>query len=359
LIAVVKDICIWLVVLIAIIYIPMKLGGFGNIFAAVHQKAVQHPETFHDVLLPSQYSAYATLALGSALALFLYPHTLTGILSTNSREVIKRNAALLPVYTLLIGLIGLLGYVAIAAGVHLSPAYGSNSALPALFVKMFPSWFAGFALATIAIGALAPAAIMSIAAANLFTRNIYREYFRPHCTEREESNTAKAVSLFVKVGALIFIVFLPSTLVINFQLLSNIWIIQTLPVVFIGLYTNWFHRRALIIGLIGGLIVGTWMVVIQNFQSSVYTFKLGGITLPVYAAIAALVANLLLCLVLTPVFNSFSIATGEDATTATDFEAHPVAGLLQRSRIQEALPKMQPSVEASVRSDHYSRQPER
>ncbi len=359
LIAVVKDICIWLVVLIAIIYIPMKLGGFGNIFAAVHQKAVQHPETFHDVLLPSQYSAYATLALGSALALFLYPHTLTGILSTNSREVIKRNAALLPVYTLLIGLIGLLGYVAIAAGVHLSPAYGSNSALPALFVKMFPSWFAGFALATIAIGALAPAAIMSIAAANLFTRNIYREYFRPHCTEREESITAKAVSLFVKVGALIFIVFLPSTLVINFQLLSNIWIIQTLPVVFIGLYTNWFHRRALIIGLIGGLIVGTWMVVIQNFQSSVYTFKLGGITLPVYAAIAALVANLLLCLVLTPVFNSFSIATGEDATTATDFEAHPVPGLLQRSRIQEALPKMQPSVGASVRSDHYSRQPEK
>ncbi len=44
---------------------------------------------------------------------------------------------------------------------------------------MFPSWFAGVAFAAIAIGALVPAAIMSIAAANLFTRNIYREFFKP------------------------------------------------------------------------------------------------------------------------------------------------------------------------------------
>jgi len=322
-IALVKDACIWLVVLVAVIYIPTQLGGFAGVFAAVHQKALT-TSGFHDSLLPSQYSTYVTLALGSALALFLYPHTLTGMLSTNSSKVIKRSAALLPAYTILIALIGFLGYVAIAAHVSISPGYGANSALPALFSKMFPSWFLGFALAAIAIGALVPSAVMSIAAANLFTRNIYREYFRPGCTEREESSVAKTASLVVKVGALVFIIFLPTSLAINLQLLSNIWIIQTLPAVFLGLYTNWPHRLALSIGLVGGLLVGTWMVVVENFKSSVYPLTVGSFTLPVYAAVAGLVVNLLLCIVLTIIFKGAGIVAGEDDTAATDYEVYPV-----------------------------------
>ena len=322
LIAVVKDAAIWLIVIVAIIYIPAKLGGFGNIFAAVHAKALHNPK-FHDVLPSSEYSAYSTLALGSALALFLYPHTLTGILSTNSRQVVRRNAALLPAYTLLIGLIGLLGYVAIADGIQPSSTYGANAALPALLLKEFPSWFSGFAFAAIAIGALAPAAIMSIASANLFTRNIYREYFRPGCTEREESSVAKTSSLVVKIGALIFILVLPSTLAINFQLLSNIWVIQTLPPVFLGLYTHWFHRRALLIGLIGGLLSGTWMFFSNNL-ASVYPVSFGPVVIPTYIAVAALIINVILCVVLTPILNSFGIPAGEDATTANDYQARPV-----------------------------------
>ncbi len=333
-ICVVKDVCIWLVILVAFIYLPMRLGGFGKIFEAVQQKAVHNPATFHVLLPPQQYSAYATLALGSALALFLYPHTLTGVLSTNSRQVVRRNAALLPAYTLLLGLMALLGYMAIAAGIKLSPIYKANIALPALFAKLFPPWFAGFSFAAIAIGALAPAAIMSIAAANLFTRNIYKEYFHPTCTEREESRVAKVVSLVIKVGALAFILLLPTTDVINFQLLGGIWIIQTLPAVFLGLYTNWFHRHALTIGLIGGLVVGTWMVVIQNFVSSVFTISFAGLKIPAYAAVSALIVNLVCCTVLTLLFRTLGISAGRDATRPADFEANPVPG--SRSTVLEA-----------------------
>lgn len=323
-IAVVKDLCIWIVVLVAIIYIPLKLGGFGKIFAAVQLKALQHPATFHEFLRPADYGSYASLALGSALALFLYPHVLTGVLSTNSRKVIKRNAILLPFYTILLGMIALLGYAAIAAGIEPAGAYQTNSALPALFAKMFPDWFAGFALVAIAVGALVPAAIMSIAAANLFTRNIYREFFHPNCTESEESKMARNVSLLVKLGALAFILFFPTALAINLQLLSNIWIIQTLPVVFLGLYTNWFHRRALLIGLLGGLILGTWTVVSQNFLSSVLVISWGWFHLPVYAAVASLALNLLLSAALTPVCRWLHISRGEDETAPADFESRPL-----------------------------------
>ena len=66
---------------------------------------------------PLLHWAYASLALGSALALFMYPHSVTAVLSTRDRSVIRRNAALLPAYSFLLGLLALLGFVAIAAGV--------------------------------------------------------------------------------------------------------------------------------------------------------------------------------------------------------------------------------------------------
>ncbi len=181
-IALVKDLMIFTVMIAAIIVIPIKLGGFGNIFAAAHAKqlnSIAHPSTtpaFRDLLTtPQAQMAYATLALGSALALFLYPHAMTGVLSSSSRTVVKRNAALLPLYSLMLGLLALLGYMAIAAGVQNQPAfqhYKANEAVPSLISWAFPDWFAGFAFAAISIGALVPAAVMSIAAANLFTRNI-------------------------------------------------------------------------------------------------------------------------------------------------------------------------------------------
>lgn len=85
-IAVVKDLMILTVMVVVLVYIPLRLGGFNQIFAAVHQKALQNPKTFHELLAPAQYPAYVTLALGSALALFLYPHSLTGILISSRFE---------------------------------------------------------------------------------------------------------------------------------------------------------------------------------------------------------------------------------------------------------------------------------
>jgi SSS family solute:Na+ symporter len=316
-IALVKDTMIYIMLIVAIIYIPIKLGGFGNIFGAAFAHQAANPK-FH-VLLPStQYVAYATLALGSALALFLYPHSLTGVLSSNSGQTVKRNAALLPLYSLLLGLLALLGFMAIAANVKLPAAYKTNGAVPALFAAVFPDWFQGFAFAAISIGALVPAAVMSIAAANLFTRNVYKEYIRPNCTEREESRVAKLTSLVVKAGALLFILFVPATNVINFQLLGGIWIIQTLPAVFLGLYTHWFNRWALVIGWAAGMAVGTLMAISQGFVS-LYPLQFGGLNTTVYAALAAVIVNLVVAVVLTPIFELARLRNGKDATAPQDY----------------------------------------
>ncbi len=323
-IAIVKDLMIYITVIAAVIVVPLKLGGYGHIFAAVPA---------HKLLLPvpgahtwGAYGAYATLALGSALALFLYPHAITGVLSANGGRAIKRNAALLPAYSFILALIALLGFMAIAAGVEKMPAfvpyfkqYGPNFSVPALFLSIFPSWFVGFAFAAIAIGALVPAAIMSIAAANLFTRNIYREYLRPGCSAKQEATMAKLVSLVVKVGALAFIIFLPLKYAIQLQLLGGVWIIQTLPAVVIGLFTAWFHRRALLIGWVVGILWGTWMVAALHFKGTIYPLHLFGQVLPTYAALSSLLVNIALAAVLTVVFRVIGVAEGKDQTAAADY----------------------------------------
>src|SRR5579883_3338834 len=323
-IAIVKDILIYATAFAAVIVVPIELGGFGNIFAKVPPaKLLLAVPGAHTT---GVYGYYVTLAIGSALALFLYPHSITGILSASSGKAIRRNAALLPGYSFLLGLLALLGFFAIAAGVDKLPEYalgfklfGNNFAVPALLLHSFPSWFVGIAFAGIGIGALVPAAIMSIAAANLYTRNIHREFINPNPTDRQEAQMAKWVSLIVKFGALLFIIFLSPTYAIQLQLLGGVWIIQTLPAVMLGVYTRWFNDWALLIGWAVGIVVGTVMSVIANYAPT-FPLAIGGWAFPGYTAFYTVVLNLLVAIVLTPVFNATS-ATRADATVEADYRA--------------------------------------
>jgi solute:Na+ symporter, SSS family len=323
-IAIVKDILIYLTAFAAVIVVPIQLGGFGKIFSAIPPAklllATPGPNT------TGAYGVYATLALGSALALFLYPHSMTGILSASSGRAIRRNAAMLPGYSFMLGLLALVGFFAIAAGVGSLPEYasgfkqfGNNFAVPALFLHSFPSWFVGIAFAAVGIGALVPAAIMSIAAANLYTRNIHREFINKNPTDKQEAQMAKWVSLIVKFGALVFIVFVPSQYAIYMQLLGGILIIQTLPSVLLGVYTRWFNDWALLVGWAVGTFAGTWMFVAANLTPN-FPLAIGGFTFPGYTALYTVVLNLIVAIVLTPVFNAVG-SRQIDATVAADYHA--------------------------------------
>jgi SSS family solute:Na+ symporter len=331
LIAFVKDTLIYLTIIVAVIVIPSKLGGWGAIFGAAETKF----ESGAGLLLPATGQlGYATLALGSALALFLYPHSLTGILAASNRDVLKRNMSALPIYSLALGLIALLGYMAIAAGVTPIGEDG-NTIVPVLFQQMFPSWFAGIAFAAIGIGALVPAAIMSIAAANLFTRNIYKEFLKKDATPRQEAQVAKITSLVVKVGAVAAILFIDPQFSIDLQLIGGVIILQTLPAVALGLYTRWFHRGGLIAGWFAGMAAGIVMlyniprlapdgtVVREHFGGSSFALsKLGlDVESSVYAGFLALLANLLVAVVVTLVLRAMKVDDGVDGTADSDYTA--------------------------------------
>lgn len=316
----VKAIMVYIVVLAAVIWIPLKLGGYDHIFQVAGQVLATRSTRVPLILPPSQYLPFATLALGSALGVFLYPHLVTSILSSSGGKVIRLNAVLLPAFTFLLGLVALLGYVAIAAGVHVTRA---DDVVPAIFQQLFPPWFSGFCFASIAVGALVPAAIMSIACANLFTRNVYRQYIQSNLTPRQESAIAKVFSLLVKLGALAFVLLGDPSYAINLQLLGGIWILQTLPTAVFGLFSRWFHRGALFVGWLVGMLVGSAMAWSQGLRTSVYPLRIGNVTLSSYAAIYALVANIVVAVVLTLVLNALAVSPGHDETDPADYVTEP------------------------------------
>jgi SSS family solute:Na+ symporter len=336
LIAFVKDTLIYVVILVAVVYLPTQLGGWDGIFASAKDSFAAFNKDNADAIASGAAAgkgiippaaaqwAYASLALGSALALFMYPHSLTGVLASKNRSVIRRNAALLPAYSFLLGLLALLGFAAIAAGIKVD---NPQQSVPALFDDQFPSWFAGVAFAAIAIGALVPAAIMSIAAANLWTRNIYTAFINPDATPKQEARQSKLVSLVVKFGALAFVLGLGTQEAINFQLLGGVWILQTMPALVFSLYTRWFHRWALLAGWAVGMGYGTWTAYMVPAVGKPGSHFGGPLQLVPftdtkgYIALTAFVINVLVAVVATLVLRGLKVAEGADQTHPSDYHA--------------------------------------
>jgi SSS family solute:Na+ symporter len=323
-------------VLVAVFYIPTRLGGWSNIFghAQAHMAAVSpatHKET--GVFIPisgNSQLAFATLALGSAAALFIYPHTITGALASKRRYVVKRNMSLLPIYSILLGLIALLGYMALADPTTVAkvkgPGHGNAQlAVPYLFQHLFPSWFAGVVFAAIVIGALVPAAIMAIAAANLFTRNIFKEFFKPDASPRLETRVSQWGSLVVKIGALLFALELPRTFSINLQLLGGIWVLQILPSLVFGLYTRWFHRYALLAGWLAGMLFGT--IAAYKVATPTTSHWAGSTDTEfghtVYIGLTAVLLNIAIAIVLTLILKATRVPEGADETLPHQYTADP------------------------------------
>ena len=199
--------------------------------------------------------------------------------------------------------------------------------MPRLFDVVFPDWAAGTAFAAIVIGAFVPAAIMSIAAANLFTRNIYKEFLRPGATPAEQTRVSRLVSLTTKFAAIAIVVFLEPQFSVDLQLIGSVIILQTLPPLAIGLFSAWMHRWALIAGIVVGLSTGIVLVyqipqlgpdgtvVRPHFGGSAWPLAEVGITggYTVYAGLVALVLNIGVAVLATPVLRLLRVPYGRDS----------------------------------------------
>ena len=344
LLSIAKDVLLAWVVLAAILLVAMS-GGWGTTFRLAAERYARTPSTADGLLLdnPGQLG-YLTLVIGSCLAIFAYPHALTAILAAKDRATVQRNAAALPVYTLVLGLMAMLGFFAISQGI--TPVDGDlNTVTPQLFHRLSPPWSAGIAYAAIAVAALIPAAVMSISAANLFTRSIYRVYLRPRASAREEANVSRWTSLVVKFGAVAVLLLVTPRFSVELQLIGGVIILQTIPAGFLGLLTGWFHRWALTAGLVAGLATGVALlyripqyaadgrtVVDAHFGGSSWPLSNFGIdtTATVYVGVLALAVNLAVVLFGTVVMRGLGAGDGQDSTLPSDYTADADDPMIKR-----------------------------
>ena len=228
--------------------------------------------------------------------------------------------------------------MALAAGVKVK---NPQDAVPQLVLWAFPDWFAGFCFAAIALGALVPAAVMSIGAANTFTRNIWKPFIHPQMTPREESVLAKLVSLIVKIGALMVIFFMPTRFALDLQLLGGVWMVQIFPAMILGLYGRWFSGRALLGGWAVGMIIGSSLSWGEKAWTPIHVLKWHlpfagqidtGFGFAAYNGLTAVAANLVVAALLSVAVRS----TVPDQTSPEDYDDRDFGGANPFPRSREA-----------------------
>jgi SSS family solute:Na+ symporter len=111
-------------------------------------------------------------------------------------------------------------------------------------------------------------------------------------TPEGEAKVAKLVSLFVKVGALVFILFLPTQFALDLQLLGGVWILQTFPSVVFG----WFGPRALLTGWAAGIVSGS-LIAFMDGVKPVHSFVVGADKYTIYTGLLALAINIAVAVV--------------------------------------------------------------
>ena len=297
--AIFKDILIWITVIAVIVIVPISVGGFGTAFN-------NKPDyvTLSDSLVP----AYATLVLGSALALYLYPHAINGVLSAQSVKKLRISTALLPLYGVGLAIMAMMGILiyAVPSAIDFLSGFPEGSrgilVVPTLILYSMPGWFAGVALLGIFIGGLVPAAIMAIAQANLLTRNIIKE-IKPNLSTHSEIRITKIASTIFKFVALGFVFAIPATYAISLQLLGGIIIVQILPAVFFGLYIKSLRKQPLIVGLTVGIFSGIFMLEMANNFGAPTSSLLQSMFGPLYIAAIALAINLIISFVGSAILN--------------------------------------------------------
>jgi SSS family solute:Na+ symporter len=312
-VAALKGVLAFGVTALLVVLVLRAEDGTAALFDAAGTALAASPAGQGSLLLPSGLgSAYVTLAVGSALALVLYPHVLTPTFAARSADVVRRACIGLLAWSALLGVLALGGLAARAHGVRVPPGH-AELALPALVRDLLGSVGSGAVLAAFGIGALVPAAVMSVAAATTFASNVYLEYLNPTALPEQVARVARWVSVLVKVGALAFVVGLRAQDAITLQLLGGVWILQTFPAVILGLLLRHPHRYALLAGLVTGVATGTWLVAAQGFVA-VTQVDVGPVSLGVYAGLVALALNLAVVAALTPVLDRLGVSRGVDST---------------------------------------------
>ena len=251
-VSVLKDLLLLFAAISIGIAVPYKyFGGIGPMFTALVRAKPGH------LVMPGStahygHAWYISTVLLTSFGFYMWPHSLGSSFTAKSSNTLRRNAVLMPLYSITLPLIFFVGFSAILIVPGLRD---SNLSLLTVVRKTFPAWFLGLIGGAGALTAMVPAAMLMLTSATLFAKNFWRPIFAPAMTDQEVTRLAKIMVLVITAVSLYFAIYSSATLV-ALLLMGYAGVTQFFPGVVLGLYS----KRVTMPGVFAGLVVGVGTV---------------------------------------------------------------------------------------------------
>jgi len=255
-VSVLKDFLLLFAAIFVGIAIPyIYFHGIGHMFAALARAKPQH------LVMPGStpnlgHAWYASSVLLTALGFYMWPQSFAASFTARSGNTLRRNAVIIPLYSITMPLMFFVGLTALLV----LPGLGNgNLSLLTIVRKTFPAWFLGIIGGAGALTAMVPAGIQVLTASTLFAKNLYRPMFAPGMTDPQVAKLAKAMVLVFMSVAVVFAVSSDATLV-SLLLLGYAGVTQFFPGVVLGLYSKRVTRPGVFSGLLTGIGIVAFLV---------------------------------------------------------------------------------------------------
>lgn len=259
-VSVLKDTLLLGVVATIGIVVPWHwFGGIGPMFQVLihaHPAHLTMPGTSKTL----GHTWYVSTVLLTALGAFMWPQSFGASFTAKSADVLRRNAVLMPLYNLSLVFVLIAGYAAVLVIPGLA---NGDLSLLTLVSKTFPAWFLGVVGGAGALTAMVPSAILSLTAATLFAKNLYRPFFAPGMTDEQVTKLARRLVIVMMIAALGFAL-TSSRTIVALLLLGYTGVAQFFPGLVLGLFWRRANLRGVTCGLLTGLAAVAFLILTKR-----------------------------------------------------------------------------------------------
>jgi SSS family solute:Na+ symporter len=285
-VSVLKDVLMVLAAISIGIGVPyIHYGGVGPMFAALAHSRPAHL-TMPGATANLGHTWYISTVLLTSLGFYMWPHAFGASFTAKSGDTLRRNAVVMPLYTLTLTFIFFVGFTAVLAVPGLP---NGDLSLLTIVRQSFPPWFLGVIGGAGALTAMVPAAIFILTAATLFAKNLYRPLIAPAMTDDQVAKLARVMVVVLGLISLGLAIYRSTTLV-SLLLVGYAGVAQFFPGVVLGLY--W--KRVTMPGVFTGMIVGVATVIflMLSNRDPWFGWSAGFVALCLNSLIATLVSLL-------------------------------------------------------------------
>ena len=305
--AAVKDVTIWIICAFLGLYLPYHYyGGIGPMFDQIEMARpgfLALPNTGETIVW------YCSTVALSALGLYMWPHTFSSVYTSRSEGAFRRNAVLMPLYSLVMLFAMLVGFAAV---LKIPGLQGDeiDLALLKLSIATFDPWFVGVIGAAGVLTALVPGSTIVIVGSTLISTNILRK-LAPSISDRLVTGFTKCSVLLMTAIAVLFTL-MGGESIVAILIMGYSIVTQLFPALLASLLPkNPFTKEGAAAGIIVGvgtvgIVVTTGLTIASFFPNAPATIK------QINTGFIALTLNVLVALLV-------SVATAQRQTSSARF----------------------------------------